>query len=114
MQCCKTKIATAGQLRRRIAIQSAIVTQDDFGEEIETWQTDTVVWARIQPVQGKEFKAADQVTADVTHKIMIRYHAGLSTKQRIQYGTRVFDINFVRNIFEENRWHELLCKEDVR
>ena len=113
MPACKT-ICTAGQLKRRIEIQSAVTTQDDFGAEIETWKQDAVVWARIQPVQGKEFESADQITAEVTHKIMIRYFAGLSTKQRIKYGTRVFDINFVRNVFEDNRWHELLCREDVR
>ncbi len=113
MKCCTSKVATGGQLKRKISIQSATKVQDDFGEETETWATDATMWASIQSVSGGEGITGNQINPEVTHKIMMRYRAGVTPANRVLYGTRVFDINVVRNIFEENRWLELLCREDI-
>jgi len=113
MKCCTSKVATGGQLKRKIIIQTATKVQDDFGEETETWANTATMWASIQPVSGSEGITGNQINPEVTHKIMMRYRAGVTPANRVLYGTRVFDINVVRNIFEENRWLELLCREDI-
>lgn len=116
MQCCRTKVCSIGQLKRRVEIQVSDRTQNDFNEEILSWKTIGVVWARIQPKRRRaesEFESSNQLTAEITHEIMIRYRAGLTQRNRIKFGSRVFDINLVRNIFEENRFMELLCREVI-
>ncbi len=56
---------------------------------------------------------AEQVQADVTHKITMRYAPGLAPKMRIRWGARVFEILFVGNVEEVRRMTEVLCKEVV-
>ena len=102
-----------GELNKRVAIQS----RDDppaknaAGEPIESWSTDDTVWAKIQTATGKELYVGQQVKAELSHKITIRYYSGLTTAHRLLYDSRVFDINYVIDVDERHIWHELLCKE---
>lgn len=102
-----------GKRQKRVAIQSKQTVRDAAGGASHTWVTDTTVWAHIAPASGKELYAGEQVKAEVTHKITIRYYSALTTTKRLLYGTRVFDINFIKNIDERDCYQEMLCKEVV-
>ena len=112
-KCCRNRICTAGELKHLILIQSKTVTQDDLGEEVETWATFHTAKARINPTQGGKTEDGNQVQSETSHKIMIRHKAGITPSMRVKFGSRIFDINFARNIFEDSFWLELNCKEDV-
>lgn len=43
---------------RLVTFQRAIVTQDDFGEEIEVWQSVATAWARVFWGRGNERREA--------------------------------------------------------
>lgn len=132
-----------GPLRHRVKIQTPVITRDDCGGAIETWEdfaapasgvyTDPAIagaetdsgttgvlttltstfYASIEPLIGREYMAAKQMQADVTHKIRMRYIPGLTTTMRIVFGTRVFEIESILNVQERNRELVIMATEDV-
>ena len=103
----------AGSLRHRFAIKTAQETTDSFGVTVETPITFATVWASIEPLSGRELFQAQQVQAEVTHRVRMRYLAGVTAKMKGYYGTREFQILSVANRDERNRELEIMCKELV-
>ncbi len=104
----------SGKLRHRIIIQQKTATRGTFGEEIETWTTYHSCWAEIDPPKGREFFASQQKQTDVTVRIVIRYKSGITTKMRVKFGTRIYDINAVIDPDERhNRGLILECTEHI-
>jgi SPP1 family predicted phage head-tail adaptor len=97
----------AGKLRHRLTLEQSTDTNNTRGEPIPTWSTVAYVWAAIRPNSGREGLAADQMYSSATHRISIRYRAGVVPKMRFVKGARVFDINAVLNVDERNR--EMVC-----
>jgi len=101
-------------MNRRVIIERATETTDAEGGIAQTWATVATVWATIQPLRGDERTSADVVAAETTHKMFMRYSSSLSAltpKDRIKYGSRVFDIQAALNAGEKNRMLELRVKE---
>jgi len=103
----------AGKLRNTIAIEQVAETQDADGSVIESWSTFASAQASIEPISGREYFAAQTTQADVTHRISLRYLAGVMPKMRVKYGSRIFDILSVININERNRELQLMCRESI-
>lgn len=103
----------AGELRHRITIQEQGETKDSFGADTLTWQDFATVWAAIEPLQGREYFAAQQVHAEVTTKIRIRYLPGVKPSMLVLFGNRKFNILAVTNSNERNRELVLMAKELV-
>ena len=103
----------SGAYRHRITIQSVTETADSFGAMTETWGTFAQVWASIEPLSGRELLQAQQIQADVTHRVRFRFLAGVTAKMRGLYGTRYFNILSIINTDERDREIVLMCKELV-
>ena len=110
----------AGDLRHRVSLQKTVVTRDDYGEQIETWTTYATVWARISPLRGQELIQAQQVHAEATHEVELRYRhsstsntLNISQVDRILFGTRILEIVNLLIPDERKRNYILLCKEVV-
>lgn len=107
-------IPKAGELIHRVQIQAdAGTTTDALGEPVEDWQTVAYRYASIEPLGGRELWTAQQVQADVSHRIRMRFYAGVTPKMRILFQSRIFNIGVVRNLEERCDTLELLCKEAV-
>ena len=102
----------AGILRQRIQLQSPVETANSFGEMERTWSTYATVWAMIQPLSAREGLIAQQVASTMTHHVRIRYNTEVSTLHRIQWGTRLFDINGIRHVDEARVETVLDCTEN--
>ena len=104
-----------GRLRHRITVERQTgAAQDAYGGAVEDWTTLAARWAEIRPVNGREGFDADQPRGEVSHEIWLRYGADiadLSSADRITKGSRIFDIEAVRNIGERNRDLVVLAKE---
>lgn len=102
-----------GKLQHRVEVQAlnAHPTADDHGNPIEEWITEGQVWAEIKPQSGSESQIGDRVTAQTTHSIKIRYRRDMHAGKRLRYGERLFDVNGVADIDEQNRVMVLACKE---
>jgi SPP1 family predicted phage head-tail adaptor len=102
----------AGQLRHLVTIEQRATTPDTYGEPAQTWTTlQADQPASIEPLSGRELINAQAVQSDVTHRVRMRYVAGIETKHRIVFGTRVLDIRAIRNVDERGIEWELLCTE---
>jgi len=100
-----------GPLRQRVNIQARSATVDAFGQESETWATVATVWASVEPLSGRELLTAQQVQGETTHRVRMRYQAGVTTSTRLLFNLRPFDVRSVINKNEAGVSLELLCTE---
>jgi SPP1 family predicted phage head-tail adaptor len=103
---------TPASFRHRITFEKEVKTSDGHKGFTVTWQPVAVAWASIEPLSGREYFFAHQITTEVTHRIRIRYREDLNTKMRIILGERVFSIESMIDIEECRCFMELLCKEE--
>lgn len=103
----------AGDLRHRVELQVRTLSTDDFGETIETWQTQETVWAAVEPLTGMRYLAAKQANADVTGTVRMRYREGVRPTMRLLWGTRVLRIVSIINPDERSRELHILYKETL-
>jgi SPP1 family predicted phage head-tail adaptor len=102
----------AGKLRHRLTIQQPDMNEGTAGEELPNYSTFATVWGDVQPLSGSEGLQGRQATSEVTHKIIIRYHAGITSDMRITWNGRFFNLSQPPlNKDEHNREIELLCRE---
>jgi SPP1 family predicted phage head-tail adaptor len=80
-----------GRLRHRVSVQRPTEAPDSYGEPVQTWTTVAERWAEIDAPTGREFVRAQQVFAEVTHVIRMRYLTGVKAKWRGLFGGRVFE-----------------------
>ena len=103
----------AGSLRHLITVQTPTDTVDATGATKQTYGTLITAWAMIRPIRAKEYIAAGQVFTEMSHLITMRYYPGVTTKCRVQFGTRYFDIMSVANTEERGETLSLICREEV-
>lgn len=108
----------AGQLTRRLRIQSRSSTQDSFGGPNLTWVDVATVWAEIRPITGRELENARQIASEVSHQILVRYQPTLADPKvvagyRALYNGRVFNIHASMNEDERNAVLTLLASEGM-
>ncbi|MBA3562893.1 MAG: phage head closure protein [Gammaproteobacteria bacterium] len=105
----------AGRLRHRVDIQRPLELLDEAGQPEVTWvnQAESVP-ASIEPISGREFFAAQQVQADATTRIRIRYRPGLTEKMRAVHTmdglTELYDIESIIHLDERRREMHLMCR----
>jgi len=102
-----------GKLRHRVTIQNKVTLPDGYGGVTSTWQDVATVWASVEPLNGRELYAAQQVKAELTHRIRIRYMSGIKPEMRIVFDNRSFDIEAIIDPEERHESLELLCSEVV-
>jgi len=95
-------VIAAGKLNVRVTLQTPSGSQDSFGQRVRTWSTFAEVWASIAPLSARELQARDAASLQVSHRVTIRWRAGVTSEMRILYGTRVLQIVGIRNLDERN------------
>lgn len=102
----------AGSLRERVTVQQASEVRNTLGETVLSWSTFAERWASVDGVSARESLAFGQQQIDVTHRVRLRYLAGLTQNMRIQWRGRTLEI--ISLLEHNNRSeHELLCQEAV-
>lgn len=93
----------AGRLRHRVTVEQVTEAVDSFNEPDETWTTRATRWGEVLPQDGREFFSAQQINAEITHLVRMRYLAGVTPKMRLRLGTRIIKILSVINVEERSR-----------
>jgi len=88
----------AGSMDRRVTLQRFTTTQDEYGEEIQTWTDLATVFAEVRQQGGREYLAAATIMADQRVVFFIRWYPGLTVLDRVSYGGALHDIEEVREI----------------
>jgi SPP1 family predicted phage head-tail adaptor len=100
-----------GELNKRVELQHLAENKDDFGEMIRSYAPYAKVWAKIEPLQGRELEHAQQISTETTHRVTIRYKANVASEHRVIYKERIFEIEVPLNPGERNEYLVLMCKE---
>lgn len=103
----------AGDLRQRVTINSKTASQDSFGAEQITWVEFATVWAAVEPLTGREFMDARQITAEVTTRVRIRKLDGVIPEMQVVFGSKVYDVLAVLHVEERKREMQLMCQEII-
>lgn len=98
----------AGKLNKRVILQTLTNTDDGGGGSAQTWADTATVWAAVRPLTGTERFTAQQVSANLSTEVEIRYRAGVVAQQRFKYGTRLFYIA-QPPINPDNKNERLVC-----
>ena len=101
----------SGELRHRVTLERTS-DSSDWGRS-GSWLTYATVWARVQPISGREFQEGRLDRGELTHVVTIRYLAGVRPDMRINFEGRYLKIVAVRDLEERNRTLELDCNEEV-
>ena len=64
----------AGNLRERVEIQANTPTTNARGQELPSWATVAIRWARVTPDSGSEATAADKRTARRRFTVTVRLY----------------------------------------
>jgi SPP1 family predicted phage head-tail adaptor len=102
-----------GKYRQPITIQKRQFTQDSYGGTTEDWIDVYHIRAGIFPLSGSEFFKADQINAQITHRIQMRFLSGVTPDMRILYNNRVFQITSVIDFQERHIELQMYAKEIV-
>ncbi len=110
----------AGRLRHRVQVQSLVVSQDGYGEPVETWGTAATVWAEMTPSLRATREAfatvSEQRSARTTYQCRLRHPVpglgagGLTPKEtRVVWQGRVFEVESVMDPDGRGCERVLLC-----
>lgn len=110
----------AAKYNERITVQCLkAAVPDASGHVVQSdptnWITFYPCWANIVPAGSREFFRGQQVAADITHQVTIRFcqkAALVATDMRILFKSRVFSISGPpRNLNEQNSEIVFACIE---
>lgn len=97
------------RLDRRLALEEAERSPDGAGGWTVAWSAVATLWAGIELVRGGETPRAEAVTAEATHRVILRRRSDVTPAMRFREGVRVLDILAVEQ--QGRRWTRCLCRE---
>lgn len=87
-----------GRLDRRITLQTATVTRDEWNHPTEAWTDVATVWATKQPRKATEPTEVAQVVALQVVDWFIRHRTDIGAGDRISYAGSIYEITGVQEI----------------
>jgi len=75
-----------------VEIQEVTSSPDAMGQPTISWGTTQSAWAQILPLTARELYFTKTVRPETTHRITLRYFAGLTSANRLKMGSRIFNI----------------------
>lgn len=97
----------------RITIQRATSATDAYGGPIRTWADLRTCWARVQPVRGREDTPEGNLASVQVYLVVIRNYSGLTTGDRIVWGSTTLNIRSIENRDERGRYLTMECQAGV-
>jgi len=102
-----------GKMRFEIELQKPTNTRDAGGGITEEYTTLSNLYASIETTRGNETLRQGQVQEKTTHIFTIRYRRDIGTNYRIRYDSDNYNIKYIKNIDNRNRYLELECERGV-
>ncbi len=104
---------SAGSLRHPVHAEAPATATGSYGDtRARTWNDITgVFWARVAPLTGREFFAAQQVSSNITTKVTFRERSDLAPNMRIIHGSRILSIKAILPPVHSGAPMVALCEE---
>jgi SPP1 family predicted phage head-tail adaptor len=103
-------IDQAGQLDRRITIQSFSTTTDAFGQKIKSFGTLANVWAKVVEKVGDEGENGDMISATKRVDFFIRYRSDINEQMRITYNSKTYKIHAIQSADARQAYQMIRCE----
>ena len=100
-----------GELRHRITFQKPVISTNENGFEIETYENYKTVWAKVSNLSGKEYFEAAAIQKEKTVKLLIRAGVNVDESMRIFFNEKNYNIIFIDNINYRNKYIEIKALE---
>lgn len=103
-----------GKLRHRVDVQTkGAATAGDRGQPVASWvNLYSDIYAGVEPLSGREAELARQLVPQASFKVTLRYHADITTQERIVFGSQILNIGYINNPEQRNLWLILLCEAE--
>jgi len=116
MSVCNLSKIDFRKAKHRISLQQKTEVNTDLGSVSSSWSEIASMYAIIRPMSQNERLRYDKLDSRVTHKITVRYQSLFSTPlnsvmHRIIFNGRQFEIYSAINLYEENRYIEIMAHE---
>lgn len=98
-------VVRAGLLDRRVTLERRVEVVDPSGQPVISWVPLATVWARVEPLGGRENFGAQQFVATGDLRFTIRWRADVTPLHRVTYAGVHYD---VVSVAEEGRREALL------
>lgn len=102
-------------LRHKVDIEKKTVSEDDIGNQHETWMHWRYFWIEANGLHGAEYYAAASVNEENTVELSLRYCKDLDSLNTIDYrvifNDKTYDIKAVDPVKYEDRWVKLKLLE---
>jgi len=95
----------AGLLDRRVVLERRVDVVDASGQAVSQFVAVATVWARVEPLGGREGFGQQQWVATGDVRFTIRWRGDVTPLHRVLHDGRVFD---VMTVAEEGRREALL------
>ena len=105
-------IDQAGQLDRRITLQTFSEATDAFGQEVKSYSTLATVWAKVVEKIGTgngEKEEGDMIAATKKVEFMIRYRTDVNEEMRISYNSNIYKIKAIQSADARKAFLKIVC-----
>lgn len=102
---------TAGELRHVVTVEQRSTARNADGSLVNSWSTVATIRCKIWAKSGKENEQSKKETGTMPVRFFARYVSGITTGQRLVFGSRYFDIITVVNVGELNRELDITADE---
>jgi SPP1 family predicted phage head-tail adaptor len=86
-----------GELNRRLVLEAPVESADGAGGVTRGYATVMTLWASVEPVSARGAVVADAPGATVTHRIVMRRRAAVTTRHRFVDGATVYRVVTLRD-----------------
>ncbi|MGC9260914.1 MAG: phage head closure protein [Phycisphaerae bacterium] len=105
---------TAGVYRHQIAIQSNQPSASDgCNAPVDNWVTVMTVRAQVSPILARDLMAAEELTAEVTVRIRMRWAPGIVPMMRVLFRNAVYYVVSALDVDSRQRELFLMCRAAV-
>jgi len=102
-------IDQAGQMDRRITIQTFSETTDSFGQEVKSFSTLASVWANVVEKVGSEGEDGEMIAATKKVEFVIRYRTDVNEEMRISYNSNTYKIQAIQSADARKAFLKIVC-----
>lgn len=103
-------MSCARKYRNRITIEEFTPSRGSDGSVSKTWSTYATVWAEKKHKTSREFFSAQRINSEITELFTIRYKSGITTKMRVSFNSKYYNIVGADDPDGKRREMQLLCK----
>lgn len=101
------------RMRERVIIKQVSYAKNAVGDNIETLTNLATVWARVQPVRGKEMADIGRLAAVQTYLVVIRHRTDVTTLNSLVWDSKALNIRSVENRDERFQYLTMECEAGV-